>query len=72
MKFLANLRNKVETWLFVRAVTYGFTKLEAHALGRKLSVVLNRRLGVEKGEGLQKPLAQWMHQVADQLIEDQK
>ena len=61
------LPKSLETWLTVKIVLLAFSKLEAQHLGQHLNKVMDDSLSREKSDPIQKPLAKWLRQVAEEL-----
>lgn len=63
------IRDRILGWIMTRAVLEAFKQLEAANVGLRLDALLDAQLK-DRSEPLQKPLAQWLRQVAKQLEEE--
>ena len=64
------LKDRLTVWAATRFVTIAFERLEAKHIGQQLDALLDQKLQ-RHSEPLQKPLAKWLRQVADELVSDQ-
>ena len=66
-EWFAGLRGRLEAAIIAKAVALAFNRLKAQRLGAKLNAEMDRRFGRDRSDAVQKELAGWLRQVADEL-----
>ena len=61
------LKDRLAEWLLPHAIAYGFEHLSRQELGIKLRDALDARFGEDRADTVQKELARWLKEVAEQL-----
>lgn len=64
---LQRLKDKVTTWLAVKAVGWAFERLKAEHLGQQLNVAMDAKVGKTTSDPVQQHLAAWLREVAKEL-----
>lgn len=64
---MANLRNRVETWVLVKVLLTAFERLESQHVGTKIGDALDHRFSQTDSQVIQTKLATWLHAVANEL-----
>ena len=67
MGLLSLLPKAAKTRLLLQGVEYAFTELEAKHVGTLLNEAMDVRIGSETSNKVQKQLAKWLRQVADEV-----
>ena len=67
MTLLNLLPNGVKLSLMVRVLTYAFSELESKHVGKLLNTYMDERAGSTISNPIQKKLARWLRQVAEEV-----
>lgn len=61
------LKDRLAKWLLPHAIAYGFEHLSRKQLGTRLNAAMDERFGKNRSDQIQKELAIWLREVADQI-----
>ena len=61
------LKDRLAEWLLPHAIAYGFEHLSLKELGTRLNAAMDERFGKDRSDQIQKELAKWLKEVAEQL-----
>ena len=66
-QWFRGVRSGFQAWAFTRVVVYGFGYLKHQHVGQQLNQATDQKFGKDKADAVQKELAVWLRQVANEL-----